>query len=388
MKLSPENAQKIVGAMDFIKQDINMMDDNGVIIASTDSSRIGQFHEGAKRAIKFKSEVIINKDDEFKGSKKGINLPVMLWNQMLGVIGITGEKKDVEKYGQIIKKMTEILLKELYLESQLRLEKEAKKQFVEELIYGNFKENDLMITRANFLSINILIPRKVLVVEIIDKQMSDRNSEHDNEIKRELIKEEIFNMISEEFSYNIENVVVSSGRKSIVLFSTTNSTEKEEEFLRQKINKIKIDIFEKYQLKIAIGCGRKYDRSEDLSKSYNEAEKCLYFSKINNDYEFIIYDDLTLELLIDALPLETINKFCKKILNLEKDREQQYINTLKIFFKKNCAINDSADELFIHKNTLQYRLNKIQKITGFNPREFKEAVVLYLSIVLKEYIKE
>lgn len=387
LRLSAKNAQKIVEEMyDIIKQDINMMDNKGIIIASTDKTRIGQFHEGAKRAIKLKKEIIVNKDDEFQGSKKGINLPLMLWDEILGVIGITGEKKDVEKYGQIIKKMTEILLKEVYLESQQRLEEEAKKQFVEELIFENFGKDDLMITRANFLGINILIPRSVLVLEIVDNYLSDMYSDMDRGMKREAIRKKIFKEIAEVFAYNSDNIVVSSGSKSIILFSPTNSKEKEEAFLRQRINKIKIAVQQKYQLRLAVGGGRKYDTPKDLHKSYMEAEKCLNFSKMDEDYRIVIYDDLNLELLIEVLPLESIHNFCKKILNMDnKDKEEQFIDTLKMFFKKNGSINETAKELFIHKNTLQYRLNRIHKTTGFNPRKFDEAIVLYLSIVLQQY---
>lgn len=159
LKLSQDNAQNIVEAMSgIINQDINMMDSDGVIIASTDHQRIGHFHEGAKRAIKLKKEIIISKDNEFQGSKKGINLPVFLWDEIVGVIGITGDQEHVVKYGQIIKNMTEILLKEIYLESQSRLEKEARKHFVEELIFRKFEKVELMETRASFLSINLALP--------------------------------------------------------------------------------------------------------------------------------------------------------------------------------------------------------------------------------------
>ena len=55
-------------------------------------------------------ELIIQSDDEYEGTRKGINLPILLDGEIAGVVGITGERDEVVKYGQIIKKMTEILL--------------------------------------------------------------------------------------------------------------------------------------------------------------------------------------------------------------------------------------------------------------------------------------
>ena len=106
MQLSRHNAEIIVKELNTIINDkINMMNEKGVIIASTDQERIGQEHEGAKRIINDRlEELIIHSHDRYEGSLEGVNYPIIISNEIIGVVGITGPYNKVAKYGQITKK--------------------------------------------------------------------------------------------------------------------------------------------------------------------------------------------------------------------------------------------------------------------------------------------
>lgn len=58
---------------------------------------------------------------------------------------------------------------------------------------------------------------------------------------------------------------------------------------------------------------------------------------------------------------------------------------LKIYFSNNMSLKETADQMFLHKNTLQYQLDKIWKNTGYNPREFRDAAILYIALKLIPY---
>lgn len=98
-------AQSIVERMKgIINQELNFFSTDARIIASTDPNRIGQIeHEGAELVLKSNQPLIIEYDEQYKGTKQGINLPVTLDNQIVGAIGITGKKEEVSRYGEIIK---------------------------------------------------------------------------------------------------------------------------------------------------------------------------------------------------------------------------------------------------------------------------------------------
>ena len=100
-----------------IKNDVNIMDRTGCIIASTDPQRIGALHVGAVNLMESQlPELIVEKDCQ--GMKKGINLPLVIKDEIIGVVGITGDVDDVRTLGVVIKKITEILILDWYKNNQ------------------------------------------------------------------------------------------------------------------------------------------------------------------------------------------------------------------------------------------------------------------------------
>ena len=102
--ITKETAQEIVEEIGReIGAHINLMDEHGKIIASTDASRIGNPHEGAKKIIQEGlGELYITREMENATTKQGINLPLVVDGKMTGVVGITGDREKVYGYGNII----------------------------------------------------------------------------------------------------------------------------------------------------------------------------------------------------------------------------------------------------------------------------------------------
>ena len=116
MIIPRKQMQKIVEELEgTIQKNINIMDETGCIIASSDLSRIGTYHSGAQRVIRQKlDELVISDADQYAGAKNGINLPIIIEEKIVGVVGITGEKEEVQILGKIIQKMTKILIMDSY----------------------------------------------------------------------------------------------------------------------------------------------------------------------------------------------------------------------------------------------------------------------------------
>ncbi|WP_250277913.1 sugar diacid recognition domain-containing protein [[Clostridium] colinum] len=118
--ISVDLAQKIVDAINQIcKYNINFIDKDGIVIASTNQKRINTFNQAGLNAIKTKTTVIVDNDDCYLGSKKGINTPIFINEEPIAVIGVSGEPKEIDKYIFLAIKITEIFLKENILKESL-----------------------------------------------------------------------------------------------------------------------------------------------------------------------------------------------------------------------------------------------------------------------------
>lgn len=372
MKVSNYLAQDIVNDMkDIINQDINYFDSQGVIIASTDKTRIGDFHGGAKSVIDSKNDLIIKYDGQFKGARQGINLPVYFQNEIVGVIGITGEKSEVEKYGKIIQKMTEILIKDGYIKEQEKIESDINRQFVEELIFRYHSDDNALIMRAQLLNINTNINRVVAIGRMVELDKDEPFLTPTNTDK-------IFNSFKEKIEYNPQNLILQNGMNIIIIYELRVN-----ENIETLINRLKDYIENKYSIKVFFGIGNTYDDLLETKKSYGEAKKALDLALAQNFKEILFYDDLDIGLLTHDLPLDTINRYIKKVFKeMTRDQINEYSLIMDAYLKHNGSINKASEELFLHKNTLQYRLNKLKELTGYNPRNLEEMVVLYIGFTL------
>lgn len=372
MNVSSHLAQNIVENMkNIINQDINYFNSSGIIIASTNKERIGDFHGGAKKVLDLEHDLIIKSDEIYKGAKRGINIPVHFKDEVIGVIGITGEKNEVEKYGKIIQKMTEILVKEGYIQEQRKIDIESRRQFIEELLFKYHSDYTSLFTRAELLDINTNTTRVVAVARIIE----DNDS---NSLLTIRDNDRILDTFISQLEYNSQNLIARTGMNIIIIYEL-----RKKENIKTVVTRVKEYVERKHNIKVSFGIGRQYDDIKEVNKSYREAKKALNIIMALKNADIMLYENLDLGLLIDDIPKNTMNKYIKRIFaNMDKKELNEYSELMDSYISHNGSINKASEELFIHKNTLQYRLNKLEKLTGYNPRNIGDMVVLYIAFIL------
>ncbi len=135
--------QIVVQISGLIKQNINFVGPDGIIRDSTDASRIGTVHGGALKIIREGlPDLIIESSDEYEGAVNGINLPIVFMDEIVGIIGITGSSSVVASYGQIVKRMTEIMLQESFLREQETIVQKSHDRFLDEWVFDSFDLKD------------------------------------------------------------------------------------------------------------------------------------------------------------------------------------------------------------------------------------------------------
>lgn len=167
VKISKDTARSIVAEVSSaIGKNVNLMDETGCIIASTNKNRIGTYHSGAKKIIaEGLDRLDVYTDDEYSGAKMGVNVPLNFDGEVIGVIGITGEWNEVGKYGQIIKKITEILILDSYVKEQKIIGETMVNRFIEGWLFEDSQNlGSSFEERGISLGIDVSLPRRVILL--------------------------------------------------------------------------------------------------------------------------------------------------------------------------------------------------------------------------------
>ena len=153
---------------------------------------------------------------------------------------------------------------------------------------------------------------------------------------------------------------------------------------------LKKNILQKTKLNFKFGIGTNASDYKDLKLSYRNAKEILKISDVFSTSESVFeYEKMDLELLFMNLKnsnIETFKKKCLKNFSLKEIKEFSVI--LSVYEKFNGSITKTSEELFMHKNTLQYKLAKIKKISGYDPRNLRDFTVLSLAFKLWNIVSE
>ena len=130
-------AQQIVQrTTQIIPFKVNLIDAQGMILASTDPGRVGSVHPGAQLALARGASVELDAQAArlLPGARAGINLPLLVRGVVCGVVGLTGEPEAVRQFGELVRAMAEMMLEQAQLVSELQHEKRYREEFVSQLI--------------------------------------------------------------------------------------------------------------------------------------------------------------------------------------------------------------------------------------------------------------
>ena len=129
---------------------------------------------------------------------------------------------------------------------------------------------------------------------------------------------------------------------------------------------------------------------KEVSRSYKEAKMALDVGKIfYSGKNIIAYANLGIGRLIYQLPMPLCRMFIKEIFDNRSpdDFDDETLTTIYKFFENNLNVSETARQLYIHRNTLVYRLDKIQKATGLDLRVFEDAITFKIALMVVRYMK-
>nr|WP_086938704.1 sugar diacid recognition domain-containing protein [Thaumasiovibrio occultus] len=373
MQLTHAIARQIVArAMKIINFSINVMDDNGLIIGSGDPTRLNQRHEGAILALAEKRVVEIHTRSDLKGVKPGINLPIVHNGLTIGVVGISGPPEEVRQYGELVRMTAEMVIEQAALMAQMQWTKRHREELVLQLIHGSELSEQQLFSVATQLEMDLTVPRVAAIIKVEPKKSGDVVTlEHLREVVQMLEFPERNNLVGIASVAQSEIVVL----KPVTLTDSGWSRKIEEKRITQLIERIRHG--GNYKIRIAIG--DYYPELGGLALSYRTAAATM--SASGKTHKVMFYQDHILRVALQGVD-DWRQQQLRHPLLLLRDNDPRGLleKTLVVFFNENCDLAQTCRMLHIHRNTLRYRLERIEQATSLNINNIEDKTRLYLAL--------
>ncbi len=248
-------------------------------------------------------------------------------------------------------------------------EKFDKFNFMKNVILDNILTGDLM-SKAKDLRVTYEQQRIVFLIKTLN--FSDLSV---NEVLQSL------------FPDRLHDFVVSIDENTYVLVKEINtySTEQCKEIARSIISTLSSEAM----CHAIVGIGTVSQNITTLAKSYKDACVALEVGKVfDTDKEIVSYDNLGIARLIYHLPTTLCELFLSEVFKKESIDvlDQETIYTIQKFFENNLNVSETSRQLYVHRNTLVYRLDKVQKLTGLDLRIFEHAIIFKVAMMVKKYL--
>ena len=243
--------------------------------------------------------------------------------------------------------------------------------FFQNLILDNLLLVDIY-NRAQKLHVEVEAPRIVYLVET--------RVEKDNGATE---------MLKSLFSSQNGDYITAVDEKNIILIKAVEKDESPEA-LEQTANMIVDMMNSEAMMKVRVSYGTVVRELREVSKSYKEAMMAMDVGRIfYAEKNVIAYSTLGIGRLIYQLPVNLCRIFIEEIFggNQVYDIDDETLTTINKFFENNLNVSETSRQLFIHRNTLVYRIEKLQKATGLDIRTFEDAMTFKIAMMVVNYMK-
>jgi len=249
-------------------------------------------------------------------------------------------------------------------------EKYNKATFVKNIISDNILPGDVYV-RAKELNFVTDVPRVVFIIRMIDK--TDVAAV---EVVRNL------------FPNQQKDFVISISETDIVLIKELEPNY-DPKVVFEIASSVEEAINSELLIKTVIGISTTANHLRELADRYKEAQVAIDVGRVFETEKSIIhYENLGIARLIYQLPTTLCEMFLSEVFKLNpiEALDQETLYTINKFFENNLNVSETSRKLFVHRNTLVYRLEKIKKLTGLDLREFDHAIVFKVALMVKKYL--
>lgn len=341
---------------DAVNAVIGVVDETATIIACSDLTKVGTTNEFVSLDLNDSHDIFIRDGYTYKpfGSRVKPEYAVF----------IEGVDDNAAKYATIMA----ISLSNI---KQYYDEKYDRNNFIKNVVLDNVLPGDIVI-KARELHFNAEISRVVFLIRIVSA----------NDISAYDVIQNLFPDKNKDFVFNIteSDIVLGQGNQKLRVDSKD---------LEKLARSISDTLSSEFYTRVNVGIGTSVIGVKELARSFKEAQMALEVGKVfDTDKNIVSYDNLGIARLIYHLPTTLCETFLHEVFKKGsiESLDHETLFTIQKFFENNLNVSETSRKLFVHRNTLVYRLEKIKKLTGLDLREFDHAIIFKIALMVKKYL--
>lgn len=340
---------------DAIDRTIGIVDETSVIIACSELGRIGEVNDSITTESFASPGTFVVNGYTYKsfGSRPRPEYAVF----------VSGSDPEAARYASL-------LAVSLSSIKQYYDEKYDRGNFIKNVILDNILPGDIYL-KARELRFNTDVSRVCLLIKVTNK----------TDISAYDVIQNLFPDKNKDFIININETdiaLVKEVRPGI-----------EPRDIDKLAGSIVDTLGSEFYTHCVVGIGTIVTGIKDLARSFKEAQIALEVGKVfDTERAIVSYDNLGIARLIYQLPTTLCEAFLKEVFKRGSidSLDHETLFTIQRFFENNLNVSETSRKLFVHRNTLVYRLEKIKKITGLDLREFEDAIVFKVALMVKKYL--
>ena len=340
---------------DAIDRTIGVIDETSVIIACSELGKIGEVNENINTDTLISSVPFVINGYTYKSFGNNGKAEYAVF--------VSGNDDYAQRYVQLLA-VSLASIKQYYDE------KYDRSNFIKNVIMDNILPGDIYL-KARELHFNSDVTRVCMLIKILSK----------TDVSAIDIIQNLFPDKSKDFVININESEITLVKE---ISETTESKD-----LEKLASSIVDTLSSEFYVHSVVGIGTAVTGIKDLARSFKEAQVALEVGKVfDTDRNIINYDNLGIARLIYQLPTTLCDMFLQEVFKRGsiETLDQETLFTIQKFFENNLNVSETSRKLFVHRNTLVYRLEKIKKLTGLDLREFEDAIVFKVALMVKKYL--
>ncbi len=340
---------------DTIGRVIGVIDENATVVACSELSRIGTSNDFFSIELGESHDIFIRDGYTYKPFGVHVKPDYAVF---------------VEGTDEIAGKYASILAVSLSSIKQYYDEKYDRNNFIKNIILDNVLPGDISI-KSRELHFNADISRVVFLINIVST----------NDVSAYDVIQNLFPDKNKDFVFNITETDI------VLVKEIKNNIDVKD--LEKLARSISDTLQTEFFTRVNVGIGTPVMGVKDLARSFKEAQIAIEVGKVfDTEKNIVSYDNLGIARLIYQLPTTLCETFLKEVFKKGSidSLDHETLFTIQRFFENNLNVSETSRKLFVHRNTLVYRLDKIKKLTGLDLREFDHAIIFKIALMVRKYL--